>query len=171
MHKLELPSAIAGTTLFTDDVLVGEDIGVTLPEVNKVTAEVTANGPMEVPITGWYEEMELTVTIKGLPKTSLALLMRDQVQHIEVRAVQDVVQPDHSVRPIGIKAFFTAIPKGIPGLGLENGEVSENELTFSVSRYELFINNERQWCIDRLNDIEEIAGNDYRGQNVQSLLY
>ena len=158
---LDIPSAIGGSTVYTNGTLVGRNVNVTLPEVSAVMADVTANGTFSVPITAWWDNMELTINLNGIPKESAALLARPEAQQIEVRLAQDMVMVDHTTRTIGIKAFLRAVPQNFPGFDVTIGESGENEMRFSVSRYELMIDNEKQCCFDRINNICEILGTNY----------
>lgn len=158
---LRIPSAISGNTVYSDGKLCARNVGVTLPEVNYVMAEVLANGTMDVPISGWLEAMELAISLKGISDENCGWLGRQQTQSIEIRAVEDALNVDSSKVEVPIKAFFRAIPGKLPSMEMEPGEVPENELTFAVVRYQLFVNNQEQWCIDRMNNIFRVCNKDY----------
>lgn len=166
---LDKASAIVADTIYTDGQLVARDVAVTLPEVNHVMAEINAGGPTEIPITSWVEAMELSITLLGIETVGISTLARQQRQSLEVRFVEDMMQVDGTKRVAGCKAFMTVIPKGIPGLELELGEVPENEMLFSVIRYQLYVDNKEQFCIDKFNNIFRVHGTDY-SENIESLL-
>lgn len=162
-------SAVVANTVYSDGKLVARDVAVTLPEVNHVMAELNAGGPTEIPITGWIEAMELSITLKGIDPLSIARLARQQRQNIEIRFVEDMMLVDGFKRNAGCKAFFTAIPKGIPGLEIELGEVPENEMLFSVIRYQLYVDNQDVLCVDKFNNIYRVGGIDY-AESIESML-
>lgn len=160
--------AIVADRVYSDGVLVAEDVSITLPEVTQQTTEVIFGGTNEIPITGWTDAMEATITKIGIDM-GLTQLLRLQSQSIECRFVQDTLAPDGTITPKGYKAFLRCIPKGIPGLSVEPGNNSENEVALSVTRYEMMIDNKRAWLIDKLNNIFEVGGTDY-AKNINSLL-
>ena len=58
---------------------------------------------------------------------------------LEVRWAQDVKYADGSTKAEGCKAFMRCVPKLIPGLSVDPGNPSENEVTLAVSRYQMCI--------------------------------
>lgn len=166
---LDKASAIVADSVYSDGKLVARDVAVTLPEVNHVMAEINAGGPTEIPITSWIEAMELSITLKGIDSVAIAQLARQERQSLEIRFVEDMMKVDGTKRVAGCKAFLTVIPKGIPGIELELGEVPENEMLFSVIRYQLFVDNKEIHCIDKFNDKFKVNGKDY-SESIESLL-
>lgn len=166
---LDKASAIIADSVYSDNRLVARDVAVTLPEINHVMAEISAGGPTEIPITSWIEAMELSITHKGIDSIGIARLSRQQRQSIEIRFVEDMMRVDGTKRVAGCKAFLTAIPKGIPALEIELGEVPENEQLFGVIRYQLFVDNREQFCIDKFNDIFRVDGFDY-SESIEQML-
>ena len=59
------------------------------------------------------------------------------------------------------KAGRYSASKGIPGLSVDPGNTSENEATFAVSRYQLYVGGAEYWLIDQLNTILRVGGVDY----------
>ena len=61
------------------------------------------------------------------------------------------------------------MPTKIPGITVTVGEASSNELTFTVMRYQLFVDGEELFLVDRLAGIVRVAGTDYT-KTMNSLL-
>ena len=59
--------------------------------------------------------------------------------------------------------------KGIPGLNVDPGNASENEIALAVSRYQLFVAGNEYWLIDQLNTILRVGGVDY-AKDIRSVL-
>ena len=55
-------------------------------------------------------------------------------------------------------------PTSIPGIGVEIGAASENELTYSVNRVQIFVGGYEYLLVDRLNQILRIDGVDYMSE-------
>ena len=72
-----------------------------------------------------------------------------------------VTYADGSTMTEGCKACMRGVPKLIPGLSVEPGNPSENEVTLAVSRYQVFVAEEEFGLIDQLNTIMRIGGVDY----------
>ena len=68
---------------------------------------------------------------------------------------------DGTSKPEGCKAFLSGTIGTIPGISVEPGSASENEISITVTRFQLYINGEEALCIDRLNGICRINGVDY----------
>ena len=77
--------------------------------------------------------------------------------------------PVGSTKTEGCKAFLRCVSKGIPGLSVDPGNTSENEATFAVSRYQLYVGGAEYWLIDQLNTILRVGGVDY-AKDIRSLL-
>jgi len=157
---IDLKGPIVANTVYVDGQLVAKDVTVTLPAVTPVTADYRAMGTMSLPIPGQIESMELSITKIGID-LGLGRMVRMQSMNFEFRFVQNVVKSDGTTKPEGCKAFVKAIPKTIPGISLEPGSASENEITAEVTRYQLFVGGEELWLIDRLSQICRILGTDY----------
>ena len=80
----------------------------------------------------------------------------------EFRWVQNVVKADGSTSPEGCKAFVrTFPPTALPGIGAEIGSASENELTYTANRVQIFVGGYEYLLVDRLSQILRIDGKDY----------
>ena len=165
---LDLKGPILADTVYVDGKLVAKDVTVTLPGVTPVTADFRAMGTMTMPILGQIEAMEAAITKIGVD-LGLRTLVKLESKTIEFRWAQDVKTSDGSTKTEGCKAFIRAMPKTIPGLSVDPGSASENELTFAVSRYQLFVDGAEFWLIDQLNQILRVGGKDYYKQ-IRSLL-
>jgi len=160
MSYIDLKGPIVANTVYVDGQLVARDVTITLPSVTPTTADYRAMGTMSLPTPGQFESMELAITKIGID-LGLGRMVRMQSMNFEFRFVQNVVKSDGTTKPEGCKAFVKAIPKTIPGISLEPGSASENEITAEVTRYQLFVGGEELWLIDRLSQICRILGTDY----------
>lgn len=165
---LDLRGPIAACTIYAGGELVARDVTVTLPAVTPTTGELKGMGTIEMPNPTQLEAMELAITKQGIDR-ELGKLANMKAQDIEVRWVQDVMKSDGTTAPEGCKAFMRAISKGLPGLSVEPGSVSENEMTFSVLRYQLFVGGKEIVLADKLNAILRANGKNYTS-GIDSLL-
>lgn len=154
-------------TVYCDGELRARDVGVTLPEVAAVTFEIQAMGPMTKPDWSRIEHMETAITRIGVDK-GLASMSKPGKRELEFRGVQPVTDVQGNTKNVGVKAFITGESTKIPGISVAIGDPSESELTYATSRYQLFVDGEEMWCIDRLAGICRIAGVDYA--NLDALL-
>lgn len=165
---LNIKGAVLADTCYKDGVLVAKDVNLTLPSVNYLTAEHNALGKIELPMIGQIEAMEAAVTKKGYDE-GLAMLATPEAMNLEFRFVQDVIDADNVSKPEGCKAFMRCTPKTLPGADLEPGSVSDTQVTFSVTRYQLIVGGVEVCLIDQLKGIQRIFGKDYAKQ-ITSLL-
>lgn len=159
---------VVGATVYINNVLSARDSAVTLPEVTPMTADVQASGTMTVPIWQLLENMELAITKIG-QDMGLRRMLTPGVQSVEVRFVQDVTDANGDTKQVGCKAFIRGIASKIPGIGIEVGSASENECTWNCTRYQLYVDGEEMFLIDRLAGRVRIAGIDY-SSGVNSML-
>lgn len=165
---LDLDGPILADTAYCEGDLVAKEVALTLPAVTPKTADVRAMGTLTMPILGQIEAMEAAITKIGIDK-GLLKLVKFESKTLEFRWVKDVKKADGSTKQVGLKAFLRVTPKTIPGINVDPGNIGENELTFSVSRYQLFVDGEEYWLIDQLNQIFRVDGTDYC-KNLRSLL-
>ena len=151
---LDLKGPILADTVYVDGVLAAKDVTIALPPVNLVTADFKA---MEASITKIGIDLGLRSLVKLTSKT------------IEIRWAQDVKLSDGSTKTEGCKAFLRCVSKGIPGLNVDPGNASENEIALAVSRYQLFVAGNEYWLIDQLNTIMRVGGVDY-AKDIRSVL-
>lgn len=159
---------VVADTSYIDNKLVARDTGVTLPEVTPTLVDVAAMGTMSIPIWSLLENMESSITKIGVDN-GLRDAIKPDMKPIEHRWVQTVTDANGNTKNVGCKAFLRGIPTKIPGIGLTVGEPSENEITFSVTRYSLFVDGAEMFLIDRLAGICRIGGKDY-AKDIASML-
>lgn len=163
-----LNGPILADTVYMDGNLAARDVDVTLPGVTFMTADFRAMGTLTLPILGQIEAMELAITKIGVD-LGLSKATSPESKTAEIRWAQDLKGLDGSTKTVGCKAFLRVVPKGLPGIGVTPGSTSENELTYAVSRYQLFVDGKEQWLIDQLNHKLRIDGKDYY-EDIESLL-
>lgn len=159
---------VVADTAYIDNKLVARDVAITLPEVTPTTADISAMGTMSLPIWALLENMEAAITKIGVD-SGLRDAIKPDMKPIEIRWVQTVTDANSNTKNVGCKAFLKGVPTKIPGIGLAIGETSENEITFSVTRYVLFVDGAEMFHIDRMAGICRIGGKDYAG-GISSML-
>lgn len=165
---IDLKGPILADTVYINGKLVAKDVTITLPSVNHMTADFKAMGTLTMPMIGQIEAMEAAITKIGIDY-GLRDMVKLESQTLEARFVQDVKTSDGTSKQEGCKAFLRVTPKTIPGLSIDPGNPSENEITFATSRYQLIVGGVEYWLIDQLNQILRIGGVDYC-KNIRSLL-
>lgn len=165
---VNITGPVLADTVYADNKLVAKNVELTLPEVTPTTADVQAMGTMSIPIPQLLENMELSITKIGADQGLAAMLSFDSFP-IEVRWVQSVTDANGKTANVGCKAFLRCISTVIPEGGLTPGEASENEMTYTVTRYQMLQNGQEVWLIDRLAGICRVRGKDYMGR-INSML-
>ena len=158
---------IVANTAYSGGQLVARDVAITLPEVAPLTASLSAMGTFDMPIWQLIEHMEAVITKIGLDKGLRSLITPD-MKPLEVRWVQTVTSADGVTKNVGCKAFLRGIPANLPEIGQEVGSPSEHETRIALTRYNLFVDGQEMWLIDRLAGIVRIAGKNYA--NLDSML-
>ena len=151
---------IVANTAYVANRLVARDVSATLPEVTPITIDVQAMGNWSLPVWQLVEDMQFSITKIGVDQGLRDMLKPEPLQ-LELRFVQTVTDANGNTKNVGAKAFLKGIPATIPGVGVEIGSASENECTYSVTRYQLVVDGVEQLLIDRLAGILRIAGKDY----------
>lgn len=154
---------IIANTAYVENKLVARDVSATLPEVTPMTVDVQAMGTLSLPIWQLLENMEYSITKIGADM-GLRSMIKPEPLSLELRFVQTVTGADGSAKNAGCKAFLKGIPNKIPGVGVEIGSASENECTYTVTRYQLMVDGSEMFLIDRLAGICRIAGKDYAAE-------
>lgn len=168
MASLDKKGAIVGATAYADNVLVAEDVTLSLPAVTPKTQTFSAMGDIELPLP-LYEAMEATVNKIGIDKGFIRLLAPKK-RKFEFRWAQTVVKPDGTQKVEGCKAFITGVPKVIfPGGDIAPGENYEGAIPIAVTRYQLYVNGEEKILIDKLKGQVKVDGNDY-AKSIKNLL-
>lgn len=165
---IDIRGPIVADTVYIDGKLVAKDVAISLPEVSFKTSTFAAMGDVEMAVPGNINAMEASITKIGVDM-GLSNIVKMESKVVEARFVHDVKKADGTTKVEGCKAFMRSSPKGIPGIGLEVGSNSENEISMGVTRYQLFAGGEELWLIDQLNSIMRIAGKDYM-KSINSLL-
>ena len=153
---------------YVENVLSAENVGISLPEVVPMTADLSAMGTLTMPIWQLLENMEAVITRIGLDK-GLRKALTPEMKNHEIRWAQPLTDINGNIKNVGCKAFLKAIPVNLPGLEQEVGSPIENETRLTVVRYNLFVDGEEMWLIDRLAGICRINGKDYMS-NINSML-
>lgn len=167
MKFVNICGPVVANTVYSEDVLVARDVAVTLPEIVPMTADLNAMGTFTMPIWQLIDAMELAVTKIGLD-LGLRSMITPDMKPLEVRWIQTVTDASGTTKNVGCKAFLRGIPTKLPGVSLEVGSASEHEVTISLLRYNLFVDGEEMFLIDRLAGKVRIAGKDYT--NMDSML-
>lgn len=153
---------VLADTTYVNGKLCARDTAITLPEVVPMTTDINAMGTMTKPMWPLIENME-----SSFVKIGVDLGLRDAltpgVNNIEHRWVQPVTDANGNTRNVPCKAFLKGEINKLPGLGVTVGEASENENTFTITRYALFVDGREMWLVDRLAGICNIAGKDMTG--------
>ena len=151
---------IVADTVYSNNILVARDTSFTLPAVTPVTADLPAMGTMSMPIWSLIEDMEASITKIG-HDLGLRNLITPEMKPLEVRWVQTVTDANGNTKNVGCKAFLKGIPKGLPEVGGEVGSTVENAVALSLTRYQLFVDGQEMWLVDRLAGILKINGKNY----------
>ena len=154
---------VVADTVYCDNNLVARDVSATLPEVTPATTDLPIMGTLTLPIWQLIENMEAAITKVGVDLGLISLIKPD-MKPLEYRWVQTVTDANGVTKNVGCKAFLRGVPNKIPGIGLEVGSASEGEVTFSVTRYNLFVDGKEMFLVDRLAGIVRIDGKDYAGE-------
>ena len=155
---------VIGTTAYCEGKLVARDTAITLPEVTPLTADLQAMGTFSIPIWQLIENMETAITKIGVDM-GLRSLIKPDMKPLEFRWVQTVTDANGVTKNVGCKAFIKGIPNKIPGIGVTVGEASENECTIATTRYNLFVDGQEMFLVDRLAGVVRIAGKNYADMN------
>lgn len=158
---------VIGVTVYSSGKLVARDTAITLPEITPVTADLAAMGTFSLPIWQLLEHMETAITKIGAD-LGLRELIKPDMKPLEFRWAQTITDANGITKNVGCKAFVKGIPNKIPGIGLTVGEASESECTIATTRYNLFVDGQEMFLVDRLAGIVRIAGKNY--SDLDSLL-
>lgn len=151
---------IVADTFYINGKLVARDVSITLPEVSPITVDLPAMGTMSMPIWQLIENMQTSITKIGIDEGFGAMLTPDPVS-MEARFVQTVTDANGATKNIGCKAFIKGQAAVIPGLEISVGEALEAAINYTTTRYQLMVNGQEQFLIDRLSTKLRIKGKDY----------
>lgn len=159
---------IEADSTYCDNKLVARDVEMSLPEISAMTATIQAMGEMDFPIWSRIENMEHTITKIGVDLGFSALIEPKQ-KNIEHRWAQTEIDANGNTKQVGCKAFLKCIPVTIPAVEPSVGESTELEITYAVTRYQLFYDGTEILLADRLTGDLRINGTDY-SSGVKNLL-
>lgn len=144
-------SVVEAATIYQGGTLIGNDYTVSLPDVVPVTADVGGlMGTMNIPLLNTLESMELTITKVGIDKNAAQMCSPGKKEFL-IKWVQDQVDSDGNVTPIGCKANVTCLPKSyMPSADIEVGSASEFDCTYEVSIYELIEDGKTVFQVNRM---------------------
>lgn len=157
---LDIYGPVVADSVYANNVLVARDVAVTLPEVTPTTADLQAMGTMSMPIWQLLDNMELEITRIGIDK-GLSNMLKPEPLPLELRWAQTRTDANGATKNVGCKAFLRGTPNKLPGLGVEPGSASESSCTVMITRYQLIVDGQELFLIDRLAGIVRIAGKDY----------
>lgn len=160
MPFIDINGPVVANTVYANNKLVAKDVAITLPEVTPTAVDIEAMGVMSLPLWQRLENMEYTINKIGFDM-GLAAMIAVNPTPIECRWVQDVTDANGNTRQVGCKAFLKGVASVIPGFELTPGEASENEVTHTALRYQLFVDGKEICLIDRIAGIVRINGTDY----------
>lgn len=164
---LEKMGAVLATKVLCDNVTVAEDVNLSLPDITFITAEVNGLGKINIP-TCLTEAMQSTVTSVGMDKGFFGMLGLNS-KTFEYRFAANNLETSGDTGVKGYKAFLRGIPSNVPGGAVEPGSSWSGDVTFEVTRYQLFADGVERILIDKLKGICKINGKDY-AKEIQSLL-
>lgn len=154
--------AVTGSSLYVGNKQVARDASITLPEVNPQTVDLQVMGTMTVPLWELLENLEMSINKIGVD-LGFREALSPGVNTIEARFTQTQIDASGNAKTLMCKAFCRGQSMTIPGVAVEVGSASENELTYSLSRYVLYVNGAEAIYIDRLAGKCRINGNEYAG--------
>lgn len=161
-------TAVLASTMYVDKAKAAEDVTFELPSLALQTADVKAMGSLSLPIAGLLDDMTMSVTRVGVDK-GYGSLNKLKKMAMEFRWVQDKVSPSGDVKHVGCKAFLNVVPQEIPSISVEVGSSTELGGTYTVLRYQLYVDGAEVLLVDRLNQILKINGVDYM-EDIKKLL-
>ena len=167
MAALDKMGAVLATKVLCDNITVAEDVVVTLPDVELITAEVKAMGTYNVP-TPLTNPLEPTITSVSIDKGLFNMLGLES-KTFEFRFVTNFLNTSGDTEVHGCKAFIKGIPTKIPGGSIEPGASWSGDVPISATRYQLFVDGVEKILIDKLKNICKINGIDY-AKEMKSLL-
>ena len=153
-------TAVLADSLYVDKTKAAEDVSFELPSLALQTADLQAMGTLSLPIAGLLDDMTMTITKIGVDK-GYGSMNKLKKMAMEFRWVQDKVNASGDVKHVGRKAFPKVVPQEIPGISVEVGSATELGGTYTVLRYQLYVDGAEVLLVDRLNQILKINGVDY----------
>ena len=169
MMTPEKKSAILATSVYIDGKIAADDAEITPPDIEFLTAEIQAAGPVEVPLWGQTNALEFGLSVPGI-STACGVLAQPEQHTIVVNAVQQKVGIDGKTSVEQIKYTVTGTGKKAPSGAPKAGENATQEYLISCSYYKEAINGETYVEINKFTGDCVIMGENY-GKKVKSLLF
>ena len=164
---LDKMGVVLADKVLCDNDVVAEDVTIALPDITFKTSEVQGLGTINVPSI-LTDPLQSTVTAVGMDKGFFKMLGLES-KTFEYRFAKNVLESSGTVAAKGYKAFLTAMPSTIPGGSVEPGNGWTGDITFEVTRYQLYADGVEKILIDKLKGICKINGKDY-AKEIKSLL-
>lgn len=162
--KKVVSSKTAGFNLYANAFRCEDVVSVEMPEMEFETEEVAGAGilgKIEMPAMTDVGSMELVVKLKA---TSSSRTYRELAKGgmLETRWATNVIDPTTGVPDLASnKAYAKVVLKKIADGTIENGSPQEAEMTFECLTWKRVVNGETVVEIDKLNNINKIAGQDF----------
>lgn len=162
--KKVVSSKTAGFNLYANAFRCEDVVSVEMPEMELETEEVAGAGilgKIEMPAMTDVGSMEITVKLKA---TSSSRTYKELAKGgmLETRWATNVIDPTTGVPDlVSNKAYAKVVLKKIADGTIENGSPQEAEMTFECLTWKRVVNGETVVEIDKLNNINKIAGQDF----------
>ena len=162
--KKVVSSKTAGFNLYANSYKCEDVVSVEMPEMELETEEVAGAGilgKIEMPAMTDVGSMEITVKLKA---TSSNRTYKELAKGgmLETRWATNVIDPTTGVPDlVSNKAYAKVVLKKIADGTIENGSPQEAEMTFECLTWKRVVNGETVVEIDKLNNINKIAGQDF----------
>lgn len=162
--KKVVSSKTAGFNLYANAFRCEDVVSVEMPEMELETEEVAGAGilgKIEMPAMTDVGSMEITVKLKA---TSSSRTYKELAKGgmLETRWATNVIDPTTGVPDlVSNKAYAKVVLKKIADGTIENGSSQEAEMTFECLTWKRVVNGETVVEIDKLNNINKIAGQDF----------
>ena len=153
-------TAVLADSLYVDKTKAAEDVSFELPSLALQTADLQAMGTLSLPIAGLLDDMTMTITKIGVDK-GYGSMNKLKKMAMEFRWIQDKVNASGDVTHVDYEAFLNVVPQEIPGISVEVGSATELGGTYTVLRYQLYVDGAAVLMVARLNQILKINGVDY----------
>lgn len=163
MKKI-VSSKTAGFNLYANAYRCEDVVSIEMPEMELETEEVAGAGilgKIEMPAMTDIGSMEITIKLKA---TSSSRTYKELAKGgmLETRWATNVIDPTTGVPDlISNKAYAKVVLKKIADGTIENGSPQEAEFTFECLTWKRVVNGETVVEIDKLNNINKIAGQDF----------
>ncbi len=162
--KKVVSSKTAGFNLYANAFRCEDVVSIEMPEMELETEEVAGAGilgKIEMPAVTDVGSMEITVKLKA---TSSSRTYKELAKGgmLETRWATNVIDPTTGVPDlVSNKAYSKVVLKKIADGTIENGSPQEAEFTFECLTWKRVVNGETVIEIDKLNNINKIAGQDF----------